>query len=175
MIRRALLAVVVLLAGVVTQAQAVTPLALWVDADGTSYLWNTTGDPLTFDGYQIESAAGKLDPVGWKSIADQVLTNTIGVIGGLGPGALSFGEAAPISESTLAEINMAQAGTLNAGAKFSIGKPFSTLPPSADALGGWQGPTGGSMDIVYAPEPAAWLLAGMAGFGCWVFRRRPRS
>ncbi len=163
----------VLMAGATSQAMVVTPLALWVEVDGNSYLWNTTDAPLSFDGYQITSENGTLDPVAWDSINDRLPARVTEVIAGLGAGGLTFGEANP-STTSLAELNIAGAGTLAAGGKFSLGKPFAALPPSVDLGGFWSGPNprGGVMEIVYVPEPSTWLLGALAALGLVAKRRR---
>ncbi len=175
MTRRALLAVVILFGGVHSVNADPQGFSIWVEADGSSFLWNPTDLPITFDGYQLASENGGLDPAAWTSIADQVISNTIGVIGSLGPGALAFGEATP-SEDSLAEINLAGVGTLAPGGKFAIGKPFATLPPSADWFYKIPGLPAGEIppgEIVFAPdlpEPSTWLLATLAGLGLLAMR-----
>ncbi len=176
MIRRAVLTLAILSA--LSHSANADPqgLSLWVEADGSSFLWNPTDLPITFDGYQLASETGSLDPVGWKSIADYVAGGQItDVLANLGAGALTFGEANP-GTGNLAEVNLGGAGTIGPHAKFSLGKPFATLPPSAD----WyyklsSGPGGPPGEIVYAPdtpEPSTFPLAALAGLGLIAFRRR---
>jgi hypothetical protein len=176
MIRRALLAAVLLVSGA-SQASAVSQLALWVELDGSTSLWNTTDAPVSFDSYQISSQINELDPVGWKSINDYFTGGeSATIIAALGVGGVSFGELVPISATNLAETNMTTFGTLAAGAKFSIGKPFQSLPLE-EAQTFWKGPTnpsGGAMDVVYAPEPGTWLLATLAGLGLAAMRVRSK-
>ena len=103
------------LASMASPAVAMTDLGLFVDVDGTVYLYNSTASPLSFDGYQIVSETKNLDPVGWKSISDYVAGGQItDVIAALGPGGLTFGEANP-SDGNLAELNLGGAATLQPG------------------------------------------------------------
>ena len=177
MIRRALLAAAVLSSALSHSANADPQgLSVWVEADGSSFLWNPTDLPITFDGYQLASEAGALDPVGWKSIADYVAGGQLAdVPGNLGSGGLTFGEANP-GPGNLAELNLGGAGTIQPHAKFAIGKPFATLPPSADWFYKVPGPPSEPVgEIVYAPdtpEPSTFLLATLAGLGLLAFRRR---
>ena len=176
MIRRALLAIVV--GSVCSPATAGPPgLAIWVEVDGSSYLWNPTLLPISFDGYQIASETNQLDPAGWRSIADAVMEDTNSVLAGLGAGALTFGEATP-GAGNLAELNLGGAATLQPDAKWFIGAPFESLPPGRDLIffykipGQTDAPPG---EIVYAPdtpEPSTFLLAALAGLGLLVVRRR---
>ncbi len=156
---------------------AVSDLQLWVDVDGTTYLFNATAAPLSFDGYQIVSETDRLDPVGWKSISDYVAGGQItDVIAKLGAGGLTFGEANP-GPGNLAELNLGGAGTLQAGAKFSIGKPFLDGWPRGDVSAFYKvagETTARPMDGVF-PEPSTWLLAVLAAVGLAVIRRRARS
>ncbi|MFO0900711.1 MAG: hypothetical protein U0836_25055 [Pirellulales bacterium] len=169
-----------LLSAFASVASATTPLEIWVDPDGSSYLYNSTSSPISFDGYRIASETNRLDPVGWKSISDYVAGGQVGdvaaVIAGLGPGALSFGEASP-GPGNLAELNLGSVGTLQGGAKFYIGKPFldrqspdstadfSYMPPSVQ--NSQRGDIGGGV-----PEPSNWLLATLAAVCVVVMRRR---
>jgi hypothetical protein len=149
---------------------------LWVDVDGTTYLYNTTAAPLSFDGYQIVSESGRLDPAGWKSIADQVAVVPLDIISQLGAGALSFGEANP-NAGNLAEVNLGGAATLPGGGRFSIGKPFLEVWPWNDVVAFYKVPTETTarpMDGV-TPEPASRLLAVLAAVGLAVIRRQSRS
>lgn len=86
-------------------------LQLWVDIDGTAYLVNTTDAPVSFDGYQIASEGQNLNPASWDSISDRVPERIIELIGTLGAGALTFGEANPGS-TNLAELNLGGVATL---------------------------------------------------------------
>ncbi len=157
MIRRALLAMAAWLC--FGHPAVAADLTLWVDPDGTTYLYNTASSPVWFDGYQIASETNRLDPAGWISIADQVAADPFGIIPKLGAGALSFGEANP-GPGNLAELNLGGVGVLQPGAKFAIGKPFLDGQPGADFFY-----RGGIL-----PEPSTWLLAAMAGLGLLAFR-----
>ena len=148
-------------------AAAPSFLSLWVEADGSAYLWNPTDEARSFDGYQLASKSESLDPAGWKSIADYVAGGqSTDVISALGPGGLTFGEANP-GPGNLAELSLSGGGVLQPGAKFAIGKPFKTLPPQATI---WHGcPTdcwSERGEIVFVPEPSVWILAISAAF--WV-------
>lgn len=176
MFSRALWSAVILVACLGRPSFAVSALELWVEVDGTTYLHNTTAAPLSFDGYQIVSESGRLDPAGWKSIADQVAANPLDIISRLGAGALAFGEANP-NAGNLAEVNLAGAATLPAGGKFSIGKPFLDFPAYFDADAFYKVPgetTARPMEGAF-PEPSTWLLAVLAAVGLAVVRRRVRS
>ncbi|MFO0899954.1 MAG: hypothetical protein U0836_21185 [Pirellulales bacterium] len=100
------------------------PLELEIDPLGMTSLKNLTGDVVSFDAYQITSADGLLSPTGWQSIADQAALDPAKVTAELGAGALLFGEANPTGKS-LAELNVGNAASLAANARFGIGSPFS--------------------------------------------------
>jgi hypothetical protein len=156
-----------------------SPLMIWIDVDGTAYLYNTTSSPISFDGYQIASETHRLDPAGWKSIADYVAGGQItDVIAALGAGGLAFGEANP-GPGNLAELNLGGVGTLRPGAKFAIGKPFLDWQ-NPDATGDFFYKLSGRPNdpIMYAlagdivPEPSTFLLAALAGLALLAFRAR---
>ncbi|MFO0897856.1 MAG: PEP-CTERM sorting domain-containing protein [Pirellulales bacterium] len=170
-----------LIAAFAELASAATPLVIWVEVDGSAYLRNTTSAPISFDGYQIASETHRLDPAGWKSIADYVAGGQIAeVIAALGPGGLTFGEANP-GPGNLAELNLGGVGTLQPGAQFGIGKPFLdrgyvSVDVTADffyKIGGVQNATPGDI-ISPDPEPSTWLLATLAALGVVATRRRWR-
>ncbi len=151
----------------VEAAKAGAPLTLWIDPDGTTYIQNTTGSAISFDGYQIASETNGLDPVHWKSISDQVAANPLDVIGLLGAGALTFGEANP-GAGNLAELNLGGVGTLQGGGKFAIGKPFGFGGFAVEFFYKVGGTSGGAGDIVFVPpltgaEPSTFVLAALAG------------
>ncbi len=148
-------------------------LQLWVDVDGTAYLVNTTDGPVSFDGYQIASEGQNLDPAGWDSISDRIPERITELIGALGAGTLTFGEANP-GDANLAELNLGGVATLAAHARFSLGKPFKTFSVSGADAFFWSGPGsgGGVGGTVCIPEPSTWLLAALAGLGHLAFRRR---
>jgi hypothetical protein len=181
MIRRALLAAMFLAAGLGETASATTPLQIWIDPDGTTYLENTTAAPISFDGYQIASETNRLDPAGWISIADQVAADPLGIITKLGAGALAFGEANP-GPGNLAELNVAGVATLAAHARFAIGKPFLDGQLGADdtadlyyKVAGQPGPSGPIILLgAIVPEPSTCLLAVMAVLGLLAFQGRFR-
>jgi hypothetical protein len=138
-------------------------LQIWVDPDGTAYIYNTTAWPISFDGYQITSESKNLDPVAWDSISDRFPARINELIGTLGVGSVGFGEANP-TDTNLAELNLSGVGTLAAGAKFSLGKPFKSWLPNL--------PVGDDFFWKGVPEPSTWLLATLAALGCAAIRRR---
>ncbi len=169
----------VLLTLLLTPRARASDLGLWVDVDGTTYLHNSTGGPLSFDGYQITSDLGTLNPAGWDSISDRIPGRISELIEALGAGALTFGEANP-NANNLAELNLGGAATLAAGAKFSIGKPFG---PSYDpTLRGYyklnSSPTPVPFDclpyLTCLPEPSTGALA-LCGCGAMLLLRRRRT
>lgn len=165
-----------LVAAFARMASATTPLEIWVDPDGSAYLYNTTARPFSFDAYQIFSETDRLDPAGWKSIADYVAGGQIAdVTAALGPGGLTFLEANP-GPGHLAEVNLGGVATLQPGAKFAIGKPFKDLwNPDATAdfvyYGRPESETAWGA-IVVVPEPSTFRLAALAGLGLLAVRLR---
>lgn len=159
-----------------TANAAANDLRLWIDVDGTAYLTNTTDGPVSFDGYQIVSEQGLLDPASWDSISDRIPARINELIIQLGAGSLTFGEANPNAFS-LAELNLGGVATLPAHGKFSLGKPFKSIFDYCSQEGFfWSAPGTGSQqpDIFFCPEPSAWLLASLAALGV-AMRRRPRT
>lgn len=165
MIRRALSVLAALSVGLGVGNSAQAQITLWIDPDGTTYLNNATASPYWFDGYQIASQSNSLNPAGWISIADQVAANPLDVIGKLGAGALTFGEANP-GPGNLAELNLGGRAILQPGTKFAIGKPFLRNPGTGD-------------DFFYkggiVPEPSTFPLATLAGLGLLAFRQKTRG
>ncbi len=109
---------------------------------GAVTLTNTTAAPITFNGLNIMSSAGILDPVrdeiagtGWKSVADYLAVGDfLSVSVGLGAGAFGLGEL-QATANTLTEANPGAAATLQPGATWSIGNPIipgSTITPGDD-------------------------------------------
>jgi hypothetical protein len=149
-------------------------LEVWIDIDGSAYLYNTTALPLSFTNYTLSSDANKLDPAGWKSIADQVVENPSAVISQLGASALLFGEASP-GQSNLSELTISPPGaTLQPFAKFAIGKPFINSAAWVDVTGTYL-PAGSVTQQpmqVGLPEPSTFLLAVVAGLGLTAYRYR---
>jgi hypothetical protein len=172
MIGRTALATAVLLC-VASPAGAVTPLAIWVEPDGTSFLWNSTDSPIPFLGYQIQSE-GNLDPAGFKGVGDYIAAGDWQtVIDVLGPGGLTLSNKNP-SENFLLQAGVGAPAVLQGGDKFFIGAPFKTLPPSPSNRGEYllfNEFQSRKLEIVYAPEPSAWLLALLAGLGLAATRK----
>ncbi len=171
MIRRYLLRSAVLVGLIALLARsadaAASDLGLWFDVDGTVYLHNTTSASLSFDGYQIVSEAGLLDPSGWDSISDRIPARITDLISQLGAGSLTFGEANPTAFS-LAELNLGGVATLPAHGKFSLGKPFKSFFDACSLEGFfWSAPGTGAQapSGPICPEPSAWLLAALAALG----------
>ena len=170
-------AALALLTAFAGSASAVTDIDLWIDVDGTAYLRNNTAGPLSFDGYQIASESKALDPAGWDSISDRIPARINDLIGALGAGALTFGEANP-GEGNLAEVNLGGAGTLAAGAKFSLGHPFKTGvdPTGQDFFFKLTSGTAGIPgDITVVHEPSTFVLAGLGLVGVAGLARRRRA
>jgi hypothetical protein len=143
-------------------------LRLLVNWDGSTWLWNTGAGPLSFDGYQIASESGGLDPLGWLSISDYVNSGQIStVLGALGASSLTFGEANP-GPSNLAELNLGGVGTLQGGAQFYLGRPFRSLDEVQRTSFFYSAPgTGsqtGAIELVQVPEPGARALLAIGLF-----------
>jgi hypothetical protein len=146
---------------------------LWVEVDGTTYLHNPTDSPVSFDGYQIVShSKSLLDPAAWDSISDRVPGRIAELIEQLGPGALTFGEAAP-TEAQLAELNLPGVATLAAGARFSLGKPFKAWSPEEfDVFFSLRPSPSPSGPAFCVPEPESLVLAGLGLAALWGWRGR---
>ncbi|MFO0901303.1 MAG: dockerin type I domain-containing protein [Pirellulales bacterium] len=149
------------------ESRQLLAITLRVLPDLSAEIVNT--DPVEtvpIDGYQLDSSAGNLDPVGWRSIAEWVANDAGAVLTAIGPGGLSFGEASA-SPQTLAELNLAGAGQWAAGAAVSIGKPFRGMlqsdVPSIDFYFHRLGVTEaipGSLELVADPStPTASIAA----------------
>jgi glucose/arabinose dehydrogenase len=85
--------------------------------DGTAVLENAVGEPITFDGYTIQSVVGSLNPAGFNSFQDQ------GLDGG------TWREIGVISRNQLGELNPDVDATLNQSDMRDVGQIF--LPQSA--------------------------------------------
>lgn len=115
---------------------AASGLALLIAADGTAQLANLGPDTVTFDAYQIESQAGKLDPAGWRSIADWSASGPQGhadALAVLGPGddsAASGWLEAGLYANFLGEFNVAGAAVLSPNEVVPLGKPLLSNSPA---------------------------------------------
>jgi hypothetical protein len=93
---------------------------------GATQLRNATAAPLTFDHYQITSAAGSLNLAGWNSLSDQNI-NTIG------PGTgQSWDEAGTPSAAGISELFLLGSTTLAPGATLSLGNAYNTSVAGSD-------------------------------------------
>ncbi len=149
---------------------------LTVQADGSATLENVSGAPLSVDSYQILSAGGLLSSGSWTSIADQAVSDPLGVLTALGAGGLSFGE---LSATTLnlTEANLSNSALFASGAPFNIGTITST-PTQGDLTFIWTSPTITPGDLFVGqvnliPEPATMTLLAVSGIA--VFRRRRKK
>ncbi len=115
---------------------AAAGLALLFAPDGTAQLANLGPDTITFDAYQIESQAGKLDPVGWRSIADwsasgpQGHADALAVLGPGGDSAASGWLEAGLYPNFLGEFNVAGAAVLSPNEVVPLGKPLLSNSPA---------------------------------------------
>ena len=87
---------------------------------GSVTLTNSTSDPISLDGYVLESPAGSLDFSSWSSFQDQ---NQAGFAAGNGTGN-GWEEGGSSSDAVLVEANLATSSTLGAGASISLGAAF---------------------------------------------------
>jgi hypothetical protein len=85
--------------------------------DGTAVLENALGEPISFDGYAIQSVVGSLNPAGFTSFQDQNLD------GG------SWKEIGVLNRNQLGELNSTVDATLNQSDQRDMGQVF--LPQSA--------------------------------------------
>ena len=92
----------------------------------------------------------------------------------LGPGGLALGNGNH-SENFLIQVGAGGGAIMQGGARFLIGKPFTTQPPAPSNRGEfllYGESTSRTMEIVYAPEPSTWLLAILACAGLLTIHRR---
>lgn len=92
---------------------------------GTIRLTNTTSEPITLDGYALESTTSSLNYASWSSLQDQDLP---GFAAGDGTGT---GWEAPASSnnSALVEANRATTSVLGVGESVSLGSAFDIAKP----------------------------------------------
>jgi hypothetical protein len=112
---------------------------------GGTQLVNTSdfsADPIAFDFYQIQSAAGALNPNSWFSLSNQ--------------GFSGWDEIGAASETIIAEANLTSSTTLSSGQSLSLGNAFSSFAGIEDLEFGY-GLAGGSQLIAgavqYVGEP----------------------
>jgi len=166
-------------AAISTTASATVSLTVFVNPDGTAYLQNT-GDELSLDGISFVSKSGRLDGEGWLSIQDQVAADQAGMIAKYGSGVLGAGEVPKSGDFVLAEL-------IPGGFRPMIIPPHDILPLGSP----FRSPREPGFDvrftylslprlpadvgeIVFVPEPSAWLLAA-AGSLLFVAKRRRTS
>ena len=170
--------VLILVAGAFTsQAGAVIlpdpSLTLLIDVNtGDTWLKNTSAGLLSFNGYEIWSAGGLLDPAGWYSIADAVVAQPVDVMLTLGVGALSFGEMMATPD-LLTEVSLSNNATLQMGSMWYIGQP-APQASLADLSFFYHTQTSGgdkyAGGIEIIPEPATLGLLAIGGLA--MLRRR---
>jgi hypothetical protein len=146
-----------------------------------AFITNLGDSPIRVDGYQITSATGGLNPVGWERLS----SSGPEIVAALGPGADQFFAANPTMNS-LTELNPTSSATWPPGASWSIGFPFKTDDPSflRDAVFRFSSPdglvlTGGTVipasalapaALLVIPEPSSGVLYLMAAAGISAFR-----
>ncbi len=146
-------------------------VVLYDPADGSAHLANLGPDTITLDAYQLESAAGKLDPQGWRSIADWVaqgpeaLASALAVLGPGGDAAATGWEEAGVYPTFLGEFNFAGAAELSPSESLSLGKPVA---PGAEhdftlTYSALHGPTGIRRGAVREGAPLAFSLVDSSG------------
>jgi hypothetical protein len=85
---------------------------------GEVSIFNSASESLTFDYYNVASAAGALDPEGWNSLDEQ----NVDAIGGAG--GQSWDVLGPADDSEVTEGFLLGGSTLAAGASLNLGKLF---------------------------------------------------
>jgi len=189
-------ALAVAIGSIASTVAAKIELSLVVDPDLTSWLVNTGDEVFNIDAYQITSTRGSLDPAGWHSFAEVVRDGTDpateepyedakgdelrSMTKTLGAKSAGFDDQLNPSKDILAEVTLQSGAKFQPGAKWSIGKPFSTLPAGyADGIGNPSGPpttetftyklpTGATTYIgplTVVPEPSTVILAVLGGAG----------
>ncbi|MFO0899955.1 MAG: hypothetical protein U0836_21190 [Pirellulales bacterium] len=98
----------------------------------TSIVNTSDADSVALDGYYLYSAAGKLSPAGWRSLADWTASDPAAVVAALGAGGVSFGEAVA-TPTDLAELNLADSGIWGPGTSVDLGRPVTGLQSDVPA------------------------------------------
>lgn len=163
------LAIVLVVVGVASLAKA--QLALQILQDGNAEIVNIGSTALTYDGYQIldHQDPGRLIPENLRSVESLLAAGDFAsVLNGLGAGALGLSTYG-LSPNNIAELTAGAGGTLQPGARWSLGQIFPAgLPLGPNPVGfvfaandSWYGHSS-FIDVVPGiPEPSAVLLAGM--------------
>ena len=161
--KNAILVLVIVAALFMAVGTASAQLTLYIEADGSASIRNGTGSAITFDGCEIKSAGGLLDPVGWNSLADQGLY-----------GFMEFGA----SSSALTEVSLMSSAEVLPGGALAIGKPAPIETATVEDLTFLYGDSSVSFDmivgdVVVIPEPVTLTLLGLGGLA--LIRRRRRA
>ncbi|MGC9454753.1 MAG: PEP-CTERM sorting domain-containing protein [Phycisphaerae bacterium] len=144
-------------AGNVASAEPLGPLNLLVDPSGEAWIVNPSTEALGFEGYQISSVVGNLNPAGWYSLTDR---------GEPGWEVLSS------SDTLLAEavgVISTDFYTLDPGGSVSLGSPVDAETPLEDLDFLYTSPDGELFEGTVVPEPTTLGLLSLAGL---VFIRR---
>lgn len=182
-----------LVCGVVLVALAVGPafadilpgeltLLITEPTSGEAYICNERGSDITFDGYEIKSTLGLLDPSeyypgetsGWRSFGDWLANETGDAFTALG--SFTWGELLGTT-TLLAEVNLTGDTTLANGACLYIGYPAPNASES-DLSFQYSVPTDTNAyvgNVVVVPEPATLALLVLGSAGIVAHRRKAAS